>query len=88
MHSVSHTYTIRIEPDALDGGFIASVVDLPGCMSQGETSDEALENVVEALTLTLTLEVEGERDVRALRPVDAGGHGTATEKSVEIQVAA
>jgi predicted RNase H-like HicB family nuclease len=83
MHSVSHTYTIRIEPDALDGGFIASVVDLPGCMSQGETSDEALENVVEALTLTL--EVEGERDVR---PVDAGGYGTVTEKSVEIQVAA
>ena len=31
------------------GGYIASVPDLPGCMSDGETPEEALRNVQEAI---------------------------------------
>ena len=31
------------------GGFIGFVPDLPGCMSDGETQDEALRNTVEAV---------------------------------------
>lgn len=42
------TFTIKVESDDLDGGWVASVVDLPGCMSQGETREEALENVIDA----------------------------------------
>jgi predicted RNase H-like HicB family nuclease len=33
-----------------DEGFAASVPALPGCWSQGETSEEALENVRYAIT--------------------------------------
>jgi antitoxin HicB len=32
-----------------EGGFSASVATLPGCYSQGDTEDEALANVAEAL---------------------------------------
>jgi len=36
-----------------DGGFSAWVPDLPGCASQGDTHDEALANVREAIACHL-----------------------------------
>lgn len=36
-----------------DGGFSVSVPDLPGCFSQGDTYEEALENIQEAIELYL-----------------------------------
>lgn len=36
-----------------DGGFSVWVPDLPGCASQGETLEEALENIKEAIELYL-----------------------------------
>lgn len=40
---------VAIEPDDLDGGFVASVEELPGCASQGETQAAALRNIADAL---------------------------------------
>jgi antitoxin HicB len=31
------------------GGFVATVPDLPGCMSDGETPEEAMRNVMDAI---------------------------------------
>jgi antitoxin HicB len=44
-------YPVIIEPlDANQGGgFVAMVPDLPGCMSDGETPEEALANVQDAI---------------------------------------
>jgi predicted RNase H-like HicB family nuclease len=44
-------YEIRIRPLSEDdgGGFIAEVPELPGCMSDGETPQEALENIFDAI---------------------------------------
>lgn len=44
-------YPIVIEPLSTEdgGGFVASVPDLPGCMSDGETPEEALANVQDAV---------------------------------------
>lgn len=44
-------YPVIIEPlsEADGGGFLATVPDLPGCMSDGETPAEALENVQDAI---------------------------------------
>jgi antitoxin HicB len=44
-------YPIVIEPlEASDGGgFAAFVPDLPGCMSDGETQQEAIANVQDAI---------------------------------------
>lgn len=44
--------TVVIEKD-VDGGYIASVPQLPGCFSQGETMDELRENIREAIDLYL-----------------------------------
>ena len=44
-------YPVEIRPLSDDdgGGFIAIVPDLPGCMSDGETMDQALHEVVDAI---------------------------------------
>jgi predicted RNase H-like HicB family nuclease len=44
-------YPVVIEPlSAQDGGgFIATVPDLPGCLSDGETREEAAHNIADAI---------------------------------------
>jgi predicted RNase H-like HicB family nuclease len=44
-------YAIRIErlADGDGGGYLATVPDLPGCLSDGETPEEALKNVQDAI---------------------------------------
>jgi predicted RNase H-like HicB family nuclease len=44
-------YPVVIEPLALadGGGFVATAPDLPGCMSDGETPEEALANIRDAI---------------------------------------
>ena len=44
-------YPIIIEPlaESEGGGFLATVPDLPGCMSDGATDIEALENAHDAI---------------------------------------
>ena len=44
-------YPVIIEPLSPEdgGGFIATVPDLPGCMSDGETAEAALANVRDAI---------------------------------------
>ena len=53
-------YAIRIEPlaESDGGGYLATVPDLPGCMSDGDTPEEALRNVQEAIASWLECEKE------------------------------
>ena len=43
-------YTVVLEQEP-DGGFVATVPVLPGCVSQGDTREEALQNIREAIDL-------------------------------------
>lgn len=60
-------YPILIEPLSEDdgGGFLATVPDLPGCMSDGETYEEALANVQSAIAEWIEEVVELGRPVPA-----------------------
>ena len=62
--------TISTERDELDGGWIAECVDLPGCMSQGETEEEALENLADAIGGVLAVKVQAQllKDVKRDHP--------------------
>ncbi len=44
--------TIVLEPQE-EGGYTVYVPSLPGCISQGETKDDALKNIKEAIELYL-----------------------------------
>jgi predicted RNase H-like HicB family nuclease len=41
-------FNVVIERDE-DGRYVAECMDLPGCLSEGETLEEALENISEAI---------------------------------------
>lgn len=43
---------VVLEPQE-EGGYTVFVPALPGCISQGETQEEALDNITEAITLHL-----------------------------------
>ena len=43
-------YTVVLEQES-DGGFVVSVPALPGCVSQGDSREEALTNIREAIQL-------------------------------------
>ena len=43
-------YTVVLEQEA-DGGYVATVPALPGCVSQGDTREEATRNIREAADL-------------------------------------
>ncbi|MCA9288683.1 MAG: type II toxin-antitoxin system HicB family antitoxin [Phycisphaerales bacterium] len=56
----THRYTVIFEREE-DGGYHVFCPTLPGCHSQGDTLDEAVENIREAIALFVeSLEAHGE----------------------------
>ncbi len=51
-------FVVVINPDPEDGGYVATVPSLPGVVGQGETEEEAFEDVKVALEFTLESMVE------------------------------
>ena len=52
------TLTVRVGPDTLDGGWVAECPELPGCFSQGDTREEALSNLSDAIAGVISLRLE------------------------------
>ena len=48
--ATKHTFVLEPQPD---GGYVVTVPDLPGCISQGDTREEAVANITEAIKLYL-----------------------------------
>jgi predicted RNase H-like HicB family nuclease len=65
------TLTVRVQEDALDGGWVAECPELPGCFSQGETRDEALYNLSDAVAGIVSLRME--QQLSATSPDDSDG---------------
>lgn len=42
-------YTVLVEPDLEDGGYVVECLDIPGCFSQGNTRDSAIKNITDAI---------------------------------------
>ncbi len=48
-----YDFKIMLEPDEESGGYVVTCPSLPGCYSQGNTVDEAMTNIKEAILLCL-----------------------------------
>ena len=48
-----YDFTVLLEPEQEEQGYVVSCPALPGCYSQGNTIDEALENIKEAIQVCL-----------------------------------
>ena len=58
-------YAVRIErlAESDGGGYLATVPDLPGCVSDGDTPEEALKNVREAIASWIEAAKEWNMDI-------------------------
>jgi predicted RNase H-like HicB family nuclease len=55
-HSLAKVFkqpNLRIWVWEEDGAFIAKCLDIPGCISEGDTREEALANIYDAISLCL-----------------------------------
>ncbi len=73
--------TIEAEQDELDGGWIASCRELQGCVSQGDTEKEALDNLLEAISGVI--EARMAQELNTWSPSD---DTTPRERTVRIAV--
>ena len=46
-------YARMLIPDVEDGGYVARVLEFPGCVSEGDTPNEAIANIEDALRLVV-----------------------------------
>ncbi len=71
-------YTVLVHPDHESGGYYATVPALPGVVDQGETVEEALENVRAALAFTVEAmredgeELPPDEPIETVRTVELG----------------
>jgi antitoxin HicB len=60
---LSLDYPVTVYPDR-EGGFVAEIKELPGCLTQGETIEEVMKNINEARELWIeTVYESGKRDI-------------------------
>ncbi len=53
-----YKYTIIIEPETEEGGYTVTVPSLPGCVTQGETIEEAIAMAKDAIRLFVETLIE------------------------------
>jgi predicted RNase H-like HicB family nuclease len=61
-------FKVILEEDEEVGGYVVSCSGLPGCVSQGDTVEEALDNIKEAIQACLESLAEDELDSCMARP--------------------
>lgn len=64
-------YPVAIETGSRDTTFGVVVPDLPGCFSAGDTLDEAMANVEDAIDLWIEAALDAGRDIPAPSTLDA-----------------
>jgi predicted RNase H-like HicB family nuclease len=77
------TLTVRVQPDTLDGGWVAECLELPGCFSQGETQEEALSNISDAIAGVISLRAEQQLAAKA----ESGTTGDPKVQELKVAVA-
>ncbi len=58
-----YNYTAVFELDQKIGGYTVTVPNLPGCISEGDTFEEALKNIKEATSLYLEVMKENKTKI-------------------------
>ncbi len=63
LHKLEYAILIAPLSDEDGGGFAATVPDLPGCMSDGDTPEQAVTNVRDAIAMWIEAATDMGRDV-------------------------
>lgn len=60
---MSVNYRMEVVPDAEEGGYVISFPELPGCMTCGDTIDEAVKNASDCKRAWLVAQLEDGADI-------------------------
>ena len=63
-------YRMELTPDPDEGGYVVSFPDLPGCLSEGETIDEAVANAEDAKREWLAAAIEDGYPIKEPNGID------------------
>jgi predicted RNase H-like HicB family nuclease len=83
------TFQITVEHDDLDDVWIAECIDLPGCLSYGDSEAEALDNLQDAIEGVLVARI-GERleaDEKRRHEATAPAPERVRERKLEVKIA-
>jgi predicted RNase H-like HicB family nuclease len=72
---LDRAYVRRLTPDP-SGGYVASISEFPGCIAEGETAEEALQNLDKAAESWIEVAIANGREIR--EPVDFDGFSGKT----------
>lgn len=84
-------FTVVIESDDLDGGFVASSPEAPGCVSQGPTVLQAIENFADAFAgwaLEQALKEPGTKRCRPTESADTTAARATARRAAAVKGAA
>jgi len=57
------TYAVRLTPQKRDGGYVVTCRDLPEVITQGESTQDALEEATDALEESIAARIDDGRDI-------------------------
>ncbi len=60
---MARTFHVLIEQDE-DGGFVGRVPEIRGCLSQGDTLNDLMKNIKEAIELCLEVQAVTEEQIK------------------------
>ena len=82
-------YRMEIVPDTVEGGYVASFPQLPGCITCGETAEAAVANAIDAKKEWLSAAIEDGIDIPCPDPADhySGQFKLRLPKSLHKQLA-
>ena len=61
--TMARTFHVLIEQDE-DGGFVGRVPEIRGCLSQGDTLNDLMKNIKEAIELCLEVQAVTEEQIK------------------------
>ena len=70
-------YSVIIEEDKLDGGYIAYVPNLKGCYTQADTLDELKQNIIEAIEVSQEDKPQINNSLFGIWEMEVSNHATA-----------
>lgn len=79
-------YPITLTPDAKDGGFVVTFVDIPEAITQGDSLQQALEAAKDALESALDFYFEDKRAVPPPSKAKRGQHVVELAASLSAKV--
>jgi len=66
--TTTYQFPVVIEQDT-DGFFVADCLDIPGCHTQGNTIEEAITNIRDAIQLNLKIMKAEKQEIPQTKPV-------------------